>query len=84
MADAAGQLAEMVEHPKQSQPNPGLRADESSCNLISGRKHRSDHRVRGWERGGLQRICHDPSRHGHGLRGRDGPGHEPGQAREET
>ena len=25
------QLGKMVEHPNQSQPNPGLRADESPC-----------------------------------------------------
>ena len=30
---AAG-LGKMVEHPNQSQPNPGLRADESPCTVI--------------------------------------------------
>ena len=31
LAEAALQLGKMVEHPNQSQPNPGLRADESPC-----------------------------------------------------
>ena len=31
MAEAAGQLGNMVKHPNESQPNPGLRADESPC-----------------------------------------------------
>ena len=33
LAEVAGQLGKMVEHPNQSQPNPGLRADESPCIL---------------------------------------------------
>ena len=35
MAEAAGQLGKMVEHPNPSQSNPGLRADETPC-IISG------------------------------------------------
>ena len=31
LAEAAVQLDKMMEHPNQSQPNPGLRADESPC-----------------------------------------------------
>ena len=31
LAEVAVQLGKMVEHPNQSQPNPGLRADESPC-----------------------------------------------------
>ena len=31
MAEVAVQLRKMVEHPNQSQPNSGLRADESLC-----------------------------------------------------
>ena len=34
LAEAAVQLGKMVEHPNQSQPNPGLRADESPCRWI--------------------------------------------------
>ena len=31
LAESGGQLGEMVEHPAQSQPNPGLRPPESPC-----------------------------------------------------
>ena len=31
LAEAAVQLGEMVEYRNKSQPNPGLRADESPC-----------------------------------------------------
>ena len=31
LTEVAVQLGKMVEHPDQSQPNPGLRADESPC-----------------------------------------------------
>ena len=31
LAEAAVQLGKKVEHPNHSQPNPGLRADESPC-----------------------------------------------------
>ena len=31
LAEVAVQLGKMVEHPSQSQPNPGLMADESPC-----------------------------------------------------
>ena len=34
-AEVAVQLGKMVEHPNQSQPNPGLRADESPCTIVS-------------------------------------------------
>ena len=33
LAAVAVQLGKMVEHPNQSQPNPGLRADESPCSI---------------------------------------------------
>ena len=31
ISEAAGQLGKMVEHPNQSQPNPGLQADGTPC-----------------------------------------------------
>ena len=52
--------------------------------LNPGRRHGGKHRVRGRERGGLQRVGHVPPGNGHGLRRRDGPGDEQGQAGEET
>jgi len=33
LTEAAVELGKMVEHPNQSQPNPGLLADESPCNV---------------------------------------------------
>ena len=34
LAEVAVQLGKMVEHPNQSQPNPGLRAEESPCRPV--------------------------------------------------
>ena len=34
LAEVAVQLCKMVEHQNQSQPNPGLRADESLCSTL--------------------------------------------------
>ena len=34
LAEAARQLGKIVEHPTQSQPNPGLRADGTPCILL--------------------------------------------------
>ena len=34
LAEVAVQLGNMVEPPSQSQPNPGLRADESPCKVV--------------------------------------------------
>ena len=33
LAELAGQLGNLMEHPNQSQPNPGERPPESPCNL---------------------------------------------------
>ena len=38
LAEVVVQLGKKVEHPNQSQPNPGLRADESPCTQIKSSK----------------------------------------------
>ena len=39
MAEAAVQLGKMLEHPNLSQPNPGLKADGSTCTVIASTEY---------------------------------------------
>ena len=63
LAEVAVQLGKIVEHPNQSQPNPGLRADESPCT-----------RMRMWRTRGCggRRILEDPQSLRDGRRVLDG------------